>query len=164
MSVIRTLYRPVSHQQLQQMENQSTPGFSAALWPASEYFYAIADLEYAFLLAKGWAEREQGAIYLTGFQVPDSYLANFRLSCMGANHHQEYWVPLSALAEFSQQIVGPIDVLSVFSQSSHKLYPMASRVSVRQQPVQSQGRIMPAKKPFQSASLSLQTSDFVSTL
>jgi len=49
------------------------------------------------------------------FQVDVEFLARYAVQTVGASVHREYWIPAVQLTEFNEHIVGPIEVIAVYS-------------------------------------------------
>ena len=56
--------------------------------------------------------------YVLKFEIKDDFIAKYKPQTVGAPHHQEYWIPAEALAEFNNNLIGLISVFRVFEESS----------------------------------------------
>jgi hypothetical protein len=68
--------------------------------PEQPIFYSGTNEEYATKIARDSSVRQSGTGFVTRFQI-----------------HTELWVPADDLAEFNNNLVGPIDVIAEFSSS-----------------------------------------------
>jgi hypothetical protein len=55
---------------------------------------------------------------VTKFEVERDYLNQFKVQTVGGSEHTEYWIPAEQLAEFNRNIVGKIEVVAAFRESS----------------------------------------------
>ena len=53
--------------------------------------------------------------YVTRFNVDDDYVNKFEPHIVGADYHEELWVPAEELEEFNRHIVGTIEVIAEVS-------------------------------------------------
>jgi hypothetical protein len=70
--------------------------------------------EYATQIARDWNVRQSGAGFVTRFHVRAEFAERYPVRKVGAAVHTELWVPAEELAEFNQNIVGPIEVIAEF--------------------------------------------------
>jgi hypothetical protein len=84
--------------------------------PGQPIFYPVLNEEYATQIARDWntKDSQSKAGYVTRFAVRTSYLSQFKVQKVGGSAHLEYWIPAEKLAEFNQNIVGLIEVISEF--------------------------------------------------
>jgi hypothetical protein len=52
--------------------------------------------------------------YATPFYVRSEYLQRYEVQTVGGSEHQGYWIPAAELAEFNQNLVGPIEVIAEY--------------------------------------------------
>ena len=110
------LYRPVGEKELKLFQHSDYSEFPPRL-PEQQIFYPVLNEKYAEEIAKRWntADTNSGYNgYVTGFEVNDSYIANFEVHMVGASYHQELWVPSEELNIFNHNIIGKISVVSSF--------------------------------------------------
>ena len=122
---LQTLYRPVGQKELDLVAASGFRVFPPRLaW--QPIFYPVLSEAYAIQIARDWNTKDaaSGNVgYVTRFKVPTTYLAQFPVETVGHSGHQELWVPAEKLAEFNQQIVGPIEVTHEFRGPSTGVQP-----------------------------------------
>ena len=114
MTAAVTLYRPVGLTELALIEDSGMRRFPPRM-PEQPVFYPVLGREYAAEIAENWNTREPyyfGAV--TTFHIDGDYASRFEPQTVGADHHQEFWVPADELPEFNAHIIGPIGVTDVF--------------------------------------------------
>jgi hypothetical protein len=109
------LFRPVGKNELPLITESGYRAFPPRL-SGQPIFYPALNEEYATQIARDWnAKNSQSkAGYVTRFAVKTEYLSQFTVQKVGASIHAEYWIPADKLAEFNQNIVGLIEVVSEF--------------------------------------------------
>ena len=109
------LYRPVGKHELRLIAESGYRGFPPRL-PNQPIFYPVLNEQYATQIARDWnvKDSQSGAGYVTRFAVRTDYLSQFTVQKVGGALHLEYWIPAEKLAEFNQNIVGLIEVVSEF--------------------------------------------------
>lgn len=110
----KTLFRPVGPKELELIAASGFRAFPPRL-PEQPIFYPVLNETYAREIAERWNVPENGAGYVTRFEVSAAYLEQFEVRTVGARHHQELWVPAEKLDEFNAQIAGTISVIAQFS-------------------------------------------------
>ena len=112
------LYRPVGQKEFELIEKSGYTKFPPRLeW--QPIFYPVLNREYASQIASEWNTKDEFSDYVgyvLEFDVYDGYLKQFDIQTVGANHHQEFWIPAERLAEFNQNIIGRIKVVEKFTQ------------------------------------------------
>ena len=110
-----TLFRPVGAKELAVIEASDFTAFPPRL-PEQTIFYPVLNEEYATQIARDWNARhnDDKVGYVTRFRVRTEYLERYEIQTVGGSAHQEYWIPAEDLAEFNQNIVGPIEVIAEF--------------------------------------------------
>jgi hypothetical protein len=108
-----TLFRPVGPQELELIEVSGWREFPPRL-PGQPIFYPVTNEAYAAQIAKGWNVKENGAGFVTKFNVRAEYLSRYSVEKVGGAIHTEYWIPAEDLAEFNSNIVGAIEVTAEF--------------------------------------------------
>ena len=112
-----TLYRPVGPRELALIEASGWRAFPRRL-PHQPIFYPVLNAAYATQIARDWNVPESGAGYVTCFDVGAAFVARYPVQTVGAEIHQELWVPAEELAEFNRHIVGLIRVIASFGRGS----------------------------------------------
>ena len=112
-----TLYRPVGPAELKLIAASGWRSFPPRL-PEQPIFYPVLNEEYAAQIAERWNVRENGAGYVTAFEVDAEYIAKFEVKQVGGREHVELWVPAEELATFNQHIVGVIRVVREYGGGS----------------------------------------------
>ncbi len=83
--------------------------------PEQPIFYPVTNRAYAEQIAQNWNTREDDrAGYVTEFEIPDDYAAQFDRHLVGGRGHEELWVPAERLPEFNAQICAPIRVVAAY--------------------------------------------------
>lgn len=115
MEETKILYRPVGENELRLIAESGYTAFPPRL-SGQPIFYPVLNEEYATQIARDWnAKNSQSrAGYVTRFAVKTGYLSRFEVQKVGGSLHLEYWIPADRLAEFNNNIVGPIEVISEF--------------------------------------------------
>ncbi len=110
------LYRPVGQKELDLIAESGFAAFPPRLsW--QPIFYPVLNQVYAEQIARDWNTKDErsGYIgYVTRFQVRKAFLDRYEVHQVGTSIHQEYWIPADELAEFNQNIVGPIEIIAEF--------------------------------------------------
>jgi hypothetical protein len=112
-----TLYRPVGPKELALIEASDFREFPPRL-PQQPIFYPVLNEEYATQIARDWNAVHDGGGYVTRFEVEVEMVKRYPVKTVGSSLHQELWVPAEELAEFNQHIVGRIEVIAEFGDSS----------------------------------------------
>lgn len=115
------LYRPVGQEELDLIRATGYSGFPARL-PEQPIFYPVLNREYAIQIARDWNAKYSvsGVGYVTSFCVRTDYLSRYQVQTVGSSIHQEYWIPTEELTEFNSNIVGKIEVIAQFRDTSGK--------------------------------------------
>lgn len=108
-----TLYRPVNEAELKLIEQSEWKAFPPRL-PEQPFFYPVMNKEYATQITKQWNVPAYGAGYVTRFEVNTDYLKKYEVQNVGADIHDELWVPSEELSEFNENIVGIIEVMAKY--------------------------------------------------
>ena len=108
-----TLFRPVGAEELRLVEQSGFRTFPprSAQQPI---FYPVLTEEFALKIVHEWLIPDMGAGYITRFKVRRTFLSRYQVQNAGGAALQEYWIPAEDLAEFNQNIVGPIEVIRHF--------------------------------------------------
>jgi hypothetical protein len=112
-----TLYRPVGPKELALIEASDFREFPPRL-PEQPIFYPVLNEEYATQIARDWNAVHDGGGYVTRFEVDAEMIERYPVKTVGSSLHQELWVPAEDLAEFNRHIVGRIEVIAEFGDSS----------------------------------------------
>jgi hypothetical protein len=109
------LFRPVGEDELRLIAESGYHAFPPRL-PGQPIFNPVLNEEYATQIARDWNAKNSDAKsgYVTRFAVKADYLSQFHVQKVGGTRHLEYWIPADKLAEFNQNIVGLIEVISEF--------------------------------------------------
>jgi hypothetical protein len=70
--------------------------------------------EYASQIARDWNAKQDGAGYVTRFEVIADFVRRYQVQTVGSSMHQELWVPAEDLSAFNRHIVGLIEVIASF--------------------------------------------------
>jgi hypothetical protein len=109
------LFRPVRQKELDLIRESDFTAFRPRL-PEQPIFYPVLNEHYAAQIAREWnAKHEESRVgYVTPFYVRSEYLQRYEVQTVGGSEHQEYWIPAAELAEFNQNLVGPIEVIAEY--------------------------------------------------
>ena len=107
------LYRPVGQAEYDLLAQTGFTAYPPRL-PEQPIFYPVLNERYAREIAEKWNKRypdSQYAGYVTTFQIDDGYISQFPVQTVGANYHQELWIPAGELENFNRHIIGTIAIL-----------------------------------------------------
>ena len=110
------LYRPTGQKEYELVESSEFKEWPPRL-PEQPIFYPVLNEAYANEIAQKWNTKdiENGNIgYVTKFKVKKCFLDKYEKQVVGASCHAELWIPAEELEQLNQNIVGEIEVLSVF--------------------------------------------------
>jgi hypothetical protein len=111
-----TLYRPVGQLELDLIKASGYTEFPPRLeW--QPIFYPVLDLEYASAIAREWNTNDDanGNVgYVTQFEIPLDYFAQFEVQNVGGYNHNEIWVQAEDLNEFNNKLTNGIKVVRAF--------------------------------------------------
>lgn len=113
---LTTLYRPVGQQELDLIHASGSLRFPPRL-PEQPIFYPVLTEEYATEIARNWNTKDErsGFVgYVLRFSVRTEFLSRYDVHVVGTIGHREYWIPAGEVAEFNENIVGEIEVVSEF--------------------------------------------------
>ena len=111
--VFMRLYRPVGQAELNLIISADYNSYPPRL-PEQPIFYPVLNERYAREIAERWNKKSADsgyAGYVTTFEIDDDYISKFDIQTVGANYHQEFWVPAEELEEFNRNIIGKIEVI-----------------------------------------------------
>ncbi|MBP0004975.1 MAG: hypothetical protein J7642_14890 [Cyanobacteria bacterium SBC] len=111
-----TLYRPIGPKELERVKASGYQQWPPRL-PGQPIFYPVTNEEYAKEIVKKWNIRDSGVGYVTKFRVKKSFMDRFKIQCVGASHHTEWWIPSNLLEELNANIVGKIEVIGEYRKS-----------------------------------------------
>ena len=109
-----TLFRPTGEQELALVRESGWKAFPRRL-PDQPFFYPVLNEVYATQIARDWNTKDGGTGYVLRFQVDERFLGRYAVQTVGASVHQEYWIPADELEEFNRLLVGPIEVIAVYT-------------------------------------------------
>lgn len=115
MSETETLFRPVGAKELALIKESGFSTFPPRL-PEQPIFYPVTNEEYATKIARDWNAKYDvdRAGYVTRFRVKSEFLDKYERRIVGAEIHEEYWIPAEDLDEFNSNIVGKIEIVKKF--------------------------------------------------
>lgn len=110
------LYRPVGTKEFELIRDSGYTKYPPRL-PEQPIFYPVLNEIYATEIASQWNVKynDDHRGYVTKFEIDDAYAAQFDVHTVGADYHQELWVPAEELDIFNRHIIGCIQVESEFS-------------------------------------------------
>ena len=109
-----TLYRPTGPKELELIRQSGWKRFPPRL-PEQPIFYPVMNEDYAVQIARDWNVPASGTGYVLKFAVRKEYLLRFEIQNVGAELHNELWVPAEELEEFNDNIIGLIEVTQTFT-------------------------------------------------
>ena len=112
-SELVVLYRPVGPKELELIQLSGWTKFPPRL-PDQPIFYPVRNEDYAVQIARDWNVPASGVGYVTKFSVLKDYACKFQIQNVGAELHDELWVPAEELEEFNSNIIGIIEVTKTF--------------------------------------------------
>jgi hypothetical protein len=122
---MKTLYRPVGITELELIVALDWKAFPPRLdW--QPIFYPVLNQAYAEQIAKEWNTEDDFSGYcgiVTRFRINEEHFLTYRAENVGAEMHNELWVPAERLDVFNQNIVGNIEVINAFFGSLFSLPP-----------------------------------------
>ena len=107
-----TLWRPVGGYELRLIQASGMRAFPPRL-PEQPIFYPVCNADYAALIASKWNLSDPNSAYsgfVTEFQLPTAYLAQFERQVVGGAEHEELWVPAEELETFCANMIDGIRV------------------------------------------------------
>lgn len=114
MKTTTTLFRPINDKELALIKDLQFAGFPPRL-PEQPFFYPVMNEAYATQITKEWNVPTYGVGYVVKFEVNANYLSQFKVQNVGAEIHDELWVPAEKMEEFNSNIIGEIEVISEFN-------------------------------------------------
>jgi len=109
-----TLFRPTGERELALVRDSGWKAFPPRL-PDQPFFYPVLNEVYATQIARDWNTKDGGTGYVLRFQVDADFLTRYEVRTVGASVHQEYWIPADDLEEFNRHLVGPIEMIAVYT-------------------------------------------------
>lgn len=107
------LYRPVNQKELDLIRDSGWKKFPPRL-SEQPIFYPVLNETYAVQIAKEWNVPAYGVGYVTKFEVNTDYFSKFKVENVGAQIHNELWIPAEELEIFNENIVGLIEIIAEF--------------------------------------------------
>jgi hypothetical protein len=117
----KTLFRPVGPKELELIKESGYVEFPPRL-PEQPIFYPVMNKQYAVQITEEWNVPAYGAGYVVEFDVDSDYLKKFEVQNVGAEVHDELWIPSEELNEFNSNIIGIIRVTHVKKQITKKMF------------------------------------------
>lgn len=109
---IVTCYRPAGQKELDLVKDSVYKKWPPRL-PMQLIFYPVTNEKYAIELTQ-WNIKDFGIGYVTAFQVKKEFMDKYKIECVGASHHTEWWIPAEDLDELNENIVGEIEVIGEY--------------------------------------------------
>lgn len=110
------LYRPVNQTELDLIEQSGWKQFPPRL-PEQPIFYPVMNEAYAIQITREWNVPAYGIGYVTRFAVDTDYLQQFNIENVGAEMHNELWVPAEELETFNAHIIGLIELTHTYTEN-----------------------------------------------
>lgn len=117
------LYRPVGQKEYDLIRESDFTAFPPRL-PEQPIFYPVLNQKYAEEIALKWNTKDNGSGntgYVTKFEVDNTYLSQFAVQTVGASYHQELWIPSEELSDFNEHIIGKIQIVKKFENTTTEL-------------------------------------------
>ena len=115
LSKVTALYRPVGPVQLQRIIESGWLKFPKRK-ARQRYFYPMLDESFAHHVAGDWNVRNSGVGYVTRFKVERKFLETYPIYIVGGPEHREYRIEAEMLEQLNDNIVGKIEVISVYGE------------------------------------------------
>ncbi|MGN7787643.1 ADP-ribosylation/crystallin J1 [Niabella sp. 22666] len=116
MKKLTRLFRPVGWTEMKLIQDSGFRKFPPRLdW--QPIFYPVLNLEYAQQIAREWNTNDlfSGYVgYVTRFDVHATFLSRYPVQNVGADQHDELWIPSADMHLLNQHIVGRIDVTDAY--------------------------------------------------
>lgn len=115
-----TLYRPIGQKEYQLIRDSGFREFPPRL-ATQPIFYPVLNEAYAIQIARDWNTKDAASGftgYVTWFHVQADFLSRYDVHTVGNASHQEYWIPAEDLPMFNQHIIGLIEVIAEFHNTS----------------------------------------------
>lgn len=107
------LYRPVGPKELELVAASDYRKWPPRL-PEQPIFYPVTNERYAQEIAQRWNVQDNGAGFVTRFNVKKSFIDRYETHQVGGSYHVEWWIPADDLEELNSNIVGQIEVLGEY--------------------------------------------------
>ncbi|MDI3419968.1 hypothetical protein [Streptomyces luteolus] len=109
----RTLWRPTGPKELDLVRELNWRAWPPRL-PEQPIFYPVLNEEYAVMIARDWNVKQDGAGFVTRFEVESEFVSRYPIRQAGGKAILELWVPAEELDDFNAHIVGEIQVVHAF--------------------------------------------------
>jgi hypothetical protein len=116
----KTLYRPVGEKELELIAESGWRAFPPRL-PHQPFFYPVFTESYAIQIARDWNTKDEASGYVghvTRFAIDAAFIARYEERVVGSSDHRELWVPADELAAFNEHLIGLIEIVATFTDSS----------------------------------------------
>lgn len=117
LSEVAMLYRPVGPGQLQRIIESGWAQFPERK-ARQRYFYPMLHESFAKRVARDWNVRNSGVGYVTRFRVKRTFLEPYPIYIIGGPEHREYRIEAKCLEQLNDNIVGKIEVIAAYGESS----------------------------------------------
>lgn len=107
------LYRPTGPQEIALVARSGWRRWPPRL-PEQPIFYPVTSEGYARQIAEDWNVKTSGAGFVTRFSVTRAFIDGYERRVVGAQEHEEYWIPAEDLEAINDAIVGVIEVIATF--------------------------------------------------
>lgn len=116
MDSLTPLFRPIGLTELELIAESNYQKFPPRLtW--QPIFYPVTNQAYAEQIAEQWNTNDAFSNYcgfVTRFKVLTDHVKSYKVRNVGAEVHNELWVPAEKLNKFNNNIIGNIAVVSAF--------------------------------------------------
>jgi hypothetical protein len=107
------LYRPVGPKDLELIAASGYRKWPPRL-PEQPIFYPVTNETYAREISERWNVQNNGAGFVTRFQVKKGFMDKYEIHQVGRVYHTEWWIPADDLDELNANIVGVIEVIGEY--------------------------------------------------
>lgn len=111
-----TLYRPVGLKEWALIRNSGYTAFPPRLsW--QPIFYPVLNIDYAAQIASEWNTQDAFSGYcgiVTQFELNERHYQRYEVQNVGAELHNELWVPAEELPFFNENIAGSIHAIKLY--------------------------------------------------
>jgi hypothetical protein len=114
------LYRPVGQAEFDLIRQSGFREFPPRL-REQPYFYPVLHQKYSEQIARDWNTKDAASGYVgyvLRFAVRTEFISRYPIRQVGDALHQELWVPAAELPEFNRNIVGDIEVVARYPETT----------------------------------------------
>lgn len=102
-----TMYRPCNQAEYNLVKESGFKKWPPRL-PGQPIFYPVTNQRYAQEVNE-WNHKDFGGGYVMKFTVKKSFVDQYKIERVGAEHHTEWWIPAEDLDALNDNIIGQIE-------------------------------------------------------